>query len=74
MGKHRYIRIDRPGATSPAYMAVSPFEDDPFTAEQAEVLDTGAALITPEGRFTDLHAYYEASEAERNARALDLVS
>lgn len=74
MGKHRILRIASRRDRVIRIREIWPTEDSPFTGEEEAVLDTGAHLVTDEGRVVDLNAYYEASEAERNARALDLVS
>jgi hypothetical protein len=49
-------------------------EPESFTEDQVAALDLGCTIVTDEGRVTDLNAYYEVSEAERNDRALDMVS
>lgn len=73
MARHRILRVvSRDGRISKS--EIWPTEDSPFTPEQEAVLDAGGHLVTEEGRIVDLDAYYEASEAERNSRALDLVS
>lgn len=74
MGKHRILRIASRRNRVVTFREVWASEPENFTEDQVAALDLGCTIVTDEGRVTDLNAYYEASEAERNARALDLVS
>jgi hypothetical protein len=74
MGKHRILRIASRRDRVVSFREVWASEPVTFTEDQVAALDLGCTIVTDEGRITDLNAYYEASEAERNNRALDLVS
>lgn len=74
MGKHRILRVASRRSRVVRFREVWPSEDSTFTPEQEAVLDLGCVIPTEDGTVVDLNAYFEASEAERNRRALDLVS
>lgn len=74
MPRHRILRIASRRDRLVRFREVWPTEDDGLTMEQRVALDLGCTIQTDEGRITDLNAYFEASEAERGARALDMVS
>jgi hypothetical protein len=64
MAKHRILRIASRRERVITFREVWASEPATFTC----------TIVTDEGRVTDLNAYFEVSEAERNARALDLVT
>lgn len=74
MTRHRFLRIASRRDRLVCYSEVWPTEDSRFTPDQEAALDLGCIVQTDEGTAVDLIAYFEVSEAERNARALDLVS
>jgi hypothetical protein len=74
MAKHRILRIASRRDRVITFREVWAVEPETFTEDQVAALDLGCTIVTEEGRVTDLNAYYEASEAERNHRALDMVS
>lgn len=74
MARHRILRIQSRHDQRTWRRELWPTEDSPFTPGQEAILDSGAHLVTEDARIVDLDAYYEASEAERGRRALDLVS
>lgn len=73
MGRHRILRIASRRDRLIRFREIWPSEGNPFTLEQETALDLGCAVQTDEGTMVDLIAYYEVSEAERGARARDLV-
>lgn len=74
MARHRFLRIASRRDRLVRYRELWVDEDSPFTPEQDAALDLGCVVQTDEGTAVDLIAYFEVSEAERNSRALDLVS
>lgn len=74
MAKHRFLRIASRRDRLIRFREVWASETTGLTPEQDAVLDLGCTVQTEDGSVTDLIAYFEASEAERNARALELVS
>lgn len=74
MAKHRILRIASRGSRVVRFREVWPSEDSSFTPDQDAALDLGCVIQTEDSAVVDLNAYFEASEAERNRRALDLVS
>lgn len=74
MGQHRLLRIASRGDRVIRFRELWPTDDDPFTADEGVILDQGRHLLRPDETIIDLNAYYQASEAQRGARALDAVS
>lgn len=74
MAKHRILRIASRRSRVVRFREVWATEDSAFSPEQEAALDLGCIVQTDEGSIVDLNAYFETSEAERNARALELVS
>lgn len=74
MAKHRLLRIASRKDRVIRFREVWPTDAEMFTADEAAILDQGRALLRPDETLVDLNAYYEASEAERGQRALELVS
>lgn len=74
MARYRFLRIASRHDRVIRFREVWATEKTGLSPDQDATLDLGCSVLTDEGRITDLIAYYEASEAERNARALDLVS
>lgn len=74
MARHRILRIASRRNRVVTFREVWATEPETFTEDQVAALDLGCTILTDEGRVTDLNAYYEVNETERNSRALDLVS
>ena len=74
MGKHRILRIASRRDRVIRFREIWASEPVTFTEDQVEAVDLGCTIVTDEGRITDLNCYFEASEAERDARGLELVS
>jgi hypothetical protein len=74
MSKHRILRIASLRNRVVCFREIWASEPVTFTEEQVAALDLGCTILTDEGRITDLNCYFEANEAERGTRALDLVS
>lgn len=74
MARYRFLRIASRHDRVIRYREVWATDRTGLTPDQDAALDLGCTIQTPDGIVTDLIAYFESSEAERNTRALELVS
>lgn len=75
MSLNRILRVTSRGRIPTVTLReIAHYEDAPFTDDELARLNAGGHVLWPEAVVVDLNAYYEASEAERNHRALQAVS
>ena len=73
MSRPRFLRVETRPLGTVTYSELGPQDSDIFTASETASLDLGCTITRPDAHITDLIAYYDASQAERGQRALELV-